>query len=311
MHKFDYRFQKPDHRDFKFTPPLTRAALPPSFNLTPPDVDDQGQEGSCGPNSVDGLLKFDMNKQGVPVYHTSRQFTYWITRVLMGTTTEDSGVDNRTMLKALNGSGFCKEDTWPYSEPLTTQPSQAAFNEALPNKITSYATVDQNLVTMKNTLVSGFPFLFGFSVYNQIESQQAAQDGKIAMPSGSSIGGHDVVIYGWDDNVLCPGTSTPGAFKLLNSWGTSWGVSGSGWIPYAYAIDPNQAGDFWVINAIPVPTPVPPSPPVPPTPIPSPTTLFTFQLVRKVRDGSTLSIRHVPEMEVGEYGVVDLNAFRV
>lgn len=262
-HKLDYVFQEQGRKDPMFTPRERHyRAQPASFALTPPAVDDQGQEGSCGPNAIDGLLKFNMAKQGMTVTPTSRQFTYYITRVLMGTVSEDSGVDNRTMLTALSQSGFAPEALWPYSQNLTAKPAASVFAAALPNRLTDYAAVEQNLQTMKACILAGHPFLFGFTCYEQLESDQAAKDGKLAMPSGQSIGGHDIVFYGYDDSMECPAAKTPGAFKFLNSWGGQWGESGSGWFPYDYATDANEAGDFWVINTVPSGgnTPTPPAP---------------------------------------------------
>ncbi|OFX49158.1 MAG: hypothetical protein A2X13_09405 [Bacteroidetes bacterium GWC2_33_15] len=41
---------------------------------------------------------------------------------------------------------------------------------------------------------------------------------------GRSYGGHCYACVGYDD--------AKGAFKIMNSWGTSWASSGYGWISY-------------------------------------------------------------------------------
>jgi hypothetical protein len=43
---------------------------------------------------------------------------------------------------------------------------------------------------------------------------------------GNSIGGHAVLVIGYDDRRR--------AFKLINSWGRKWGDGGYGWINYRY-----------------------------------------------------------------------------
>jgi hypothetical protein len=301
QHRLDYVWQAPDHRDFHFSVPYhLLQAQPPAFKLETPPVDDQGQEGSCGPNSIDGLIKYDQKIQGMTVDATSRQFTYYITRVLMGTVNQDSGVDNRTMLKALAQSGFCSETLWPYSKPLTAKPSAACYAAALPNAIKDYAAVEQNLTTMKATLLAGRPFLYGFNCYQQLESNQAAQDGKIAMPSGRSIGGHDVCIFGYDDTIQCPNAPV-GAFLFLNSWGTGWGNNGIGYMPYAYATNPNEAGDFWVINSI--PGGVNPPPPMPTA------KLFSLPITRAIAKNSKVVFYAPTQIPVGTYDwVAETNA---
>ena len=268
---YGWKRQLPDQRDVKFQPPRALAlTLPNAVDLGDGfvNVNDQGQLGSCGPNAVDSLIEFDQQKQGNPIpWGSSRLFVYWFTRYLMGTTNYDSGVDNRTMLKACNQYGFCPESLWPYDvSQFRRQPSSAAVSSALPNRITSYAAVDQSLDGFRSCLAAGFPFLFGFTVYSSFESSAVESTGDVPMPSRREgvLGGHDVVVYGYDD-------ATQRA-KFLNSWGDDWGRGGHGTFPYAYITDPNLSGDFWVVNGVPgapLPPSPPPVPPSPPTPEPA------------------------------------------
>jgi C1A family cysteine protease len=249
----------PDLRDLHYHAPAhVMASLPPAVDLSAGvgPVLNQGQIGSCGPNSSDSLIMFDQQKQSLPVASVSRLLIYYYSRLLMGTVQQDSGVNNRDMLKALNQYGFCDESLWPYDTiRFTSQPPAEAVKAAAPNKIQSYAVVNQTLGGVKGCLASGFPFLFGFTVYESFESQEVANTGIVPMPQRSerSVGGHDVVICGYDDITQ--------RFKFKNSWG-SWGMGGFGYFPYAYVLDPNLSGDFWVVNAIPSgapgPTPTPP-----------------------------------------------------
>ncbi len=104
-----WKKQQPDQRDWKFAArPQVMAALPPSVDLTAGvgPVLDQGQLGSCGPNAEDTLLMYDQRAEGIPVSSQSRLFLYYTTRQVMGTTSYDSGVDNRSMLKACAQYGF-------------------------------------------------------------------------------------------------------------------------------------------------------------------------------------------------------------
>lgn len=281
-----WRRQQHDPRDFHLRAPARLvSALPATVDLSPrfgPQLN-QGNLGACGPNTADEIIEYDLKAETRPVVSASRLFIYYNTRVIMGVqyVNQDSGVDNRSMMKALATYGYCDETLCPYADDDTTftrKPSAAAYAAALPNKISSYAAVGQNLSQMQGVLASAFGFIFGFSVYQQMMSDEAAATGIIANPSGSSIGGHDVSFLGFttvDAPGVKPGNKWPaGTFKFRNHWlnsdGSPWGDGGYGYIPFAYAISAQQAGDFWTINSLPgftpTPPPVPPVPPSPPAP---------------------------------------------
>jgi len=97
---------------------------------------------------------------------------------------------------------------------------------------------------MKGCLASGYPFVFGFTVYDSFESQQVAQTGVVPMPGSTEqvLGGHCVVAVGYDDSQQ--------RFIVRNSWGADWGIQGYCTMPYAYLTDPNLASDFWTIRLV-------------------------------------------------------------
>ncbi len=253
----------PDNRDSIFAAPIPLEGLPPQIDLsgklTPSN--NQGNLGSCGPHAVDQLINYNQANQNLPYLETSKLFTYYNARKIMGTVNQDSGVENRAMLQSLKLNGFCvPEALWPYDvQKYRQEPPPPAYAAA--KKVISYATVSQTLDQMRATLASGFPFLFGFSVFPAMDTPAVARSGDLPMPAGQSVGGHDVAIVGYDN--------TSRRFKFQNSWGVQWGARGYGTIPYEYASNPSWAGDFWVITQIEgVPTPPEPIPPqpIPPTP---------------------------------------------
>ncbi len=281
-----------DPRDrYHFALPKKAGAIPSSDSLESGmgKLLNQGNLGSCGPNTLAECIAFDRKLQGLADPDISRLFAYYVTRFLMGTTNQDSGVDNRTMLKAANQFGNCLESQYPYADDpqtFTKKPPQGAYTAALPNVVTDYAAVIQNLDQMRGVIHSTRrPFIFGFNVFNQIESEQAATTGVLTDPGpgDTPIGGHDVTFLAFDDNGF--GKIKGGAFKFRNHWangdGTPWGDNGCGYISYKYATSPD-ASDFWVINAVPGGSPTPgPGPGPGPGPTPAGPTLADAIAVSK------------------------------
>lgn len=269
IHSFGWVPQPPDDRDIEYVPRRwTLLALPLSHDLDDDSlpapwepVFNQGSLGSCGPQSAAGNLVFTQLKRDGTAVVPSRLFHYYNTRALMGTIGQDSGVDNRNMLKALAKWGWCDESLWPYNiGRFREKPPQGCYDAAAQNLTAiKYMAVPQNLATMKACLVeTGRPIIFGFAVYTNMTTPQVDASGDIPMPDGNQQGGHDVLIVGYDDATR--------RFKIKNSWGTQWGKYGYGTIPYDFAINQAMAGDFWtVIEGEPdVPAPPPTPPPVPP-----------------------------------------------
>ncbi len=257
----------PDFRDIMFEPGYKLGDLPPSFDLDVPSPGapfdpswDQSRLGSCGPFTAGEDIVFRSLLAGVsPVTKPSMLFMYYNTRLLMGTVNSDSGVNNRTMLKAIKQYGYCTETAWPYDiSKFTMKPPDAAYQTAaLQEADFTYMAVEQSLATMKSCLAQKQPIIFGFSVFASMMTAAVTASGDVPMPGSndSQVGGHDVLLTGWDDATQ--------RFKFKNHW-RAWGKNGTsyGTIPYAYATNPKLANDFWtVIGNVPVVPPLPPTPP--------------------------------------------------
>jgi len=248
----------PDHRDFLFaTPPATAAALPTNVDLRPkcPPVYDQGQLGSCTANAIAGAIEFDQIKQGLTEFTPSRLFIYYNERVLENTSPSvDSGAQIRDGIKSVASLGACTEALWPYSDqntdpapcptcPFAQKPSAACYTQGKQHKIKTYQRLNSAVVnTLKGCLAGGYPFVFGFTVYESFESQTVANTGVVPMPGPGEkvVGGHAVVAVGYDDATQ--------RFIVRNSWGNQWGMQGYCTMPYGYLTDTNLADDFWTIQ---------------------------------------------------------------
>jgi C1A family cysteine protease len=238
----------PDARDFLYSAPeavLTK--LPNKVDLRPdcPPVYDQGQLGSCTANAISGAFEYDQKKQGLEDFMPSRLFIYYNEREMEGTVDTDSGAMIRDGMKSVAKLGVCTEGTWPYEiAKFTNRPSDAAYSEAQEHQALIYRRITNRLHQMQGCLAQGYPFVFGFSVYESFESQEVAQTGEVPLPPRSEqlIGGHAVVAVGYDDSIQ--------RFIVRNSWGTGWGMGGYCTMPYGYLTDPQLASDFWAIYAV-------------------------------------------------------------
>ena len=260
--RFGWKPDFPDHRDQFFSASrVVLQSLPPNFDLTTADpridfpIYDQGHIGSCTANALAAAVQFDRLKNGQsPEFLPSRLFLYYNERNLENTVPNDSGAYLRDGMKALAQTGICPESDWPYDEtpapydggpfPIgskpATQPPQAAYNEAASYTITSYQALQQTLSQLQAALVSGFPFVFGFNVY---ENWADTDSTVVPLPgSAPQVAGHAVLAVGYDNSTAL--------FKFRNSWGSDLGENGYFYIPYSYVIDSSLASDFWVINSV-------------------------------------------------------------
>jgi C1A family cysteine protease len=239
----------PDTRDFLYAAPLIRfpQGLPTSVDLRSecPPIYDQGQLGCCTGNGIAGAIQFDQRKQANPQFTPSRLFIYYNERVMEGTVPQDSGAQVRDGIKSVATLGAPPEPDWPYDiSKFSIKPPATAYSDAKQDLVSSYARVAQNLQQMQGCLAEGYPFVFGFTVYESFESQQVADSGVVPMPSSGEtvVGGHCVVAVGYDD--------TQRTFIIRNSWGTDWGMKGYCTMPYEYLLDPHLASDFWTIRSV-------------------------------------------------------------
>ena len=261
----------PDHRDFVYAAPLRRiGVLPKQIDLREkcPPVYDQGELGSCTANAIGAAHQFCQAKQNsedkiltqssqreerkgtVSSFLTSswvpsRLFIYYNERVIEKTEDEDSGAMIRDGIKSIAKQGVCPEKTWPYViSRFRTKPARPCYAEAMDNQALTYYSVKQNLNQMKGCLASGYPFVFGFSVYESFESAEVARTGRVPMPGKgeSQLGGHAVMAAGYDE--------AKKVFIVRNSWGTRWGVKGYFTMPYDYLLDPNLSADFWTVRLV-------------------------------------------------------------
>ncbi|HWC81986.1 MAG TPA: C1 family peptidase [Pseudonocardiaceae bacterium] len=250
----------PDARDHLYSvPEPVSAALPSTVDLRAglPDCYDQGKIGSCTANSIAGAVEFALRKENLPDFVPSRLFIYYNERAMEGHVGTDSGAQIRDGIKSVGTLGVCPETEWPYEAVQAdangnfpagsreaTKPSAQCYEDALKNKVTSYQRITPVLDQLRGCLAAGWPFCFGFTVYESFESQQVAQTGVAPLPQPHEqvLGGHAVLAVGYDD--------AQQRFLVRNSWGTGWGQHGYFTLPYAYLTNSGLASDFWTVRVV-------------------------------------------------------------
>lgn len=258
--------QKPDHRDRIYTPPAG-IMLSPKVSLrgSPfnPGVYDQLQIGTCVPNSNGSMFQFVLRKLGLADFMPSRLFIYALGRALEGTPlSQDSGMEVRDALKVLATNGVCPETVWPYSDanpgPFQQEPSPEAVAAAQAAKAIEYQaiTVPGPGYPLRSCVAEGYPFTFGFSVPEQLESQAMASGQQKLLPLPNQTDnrltneGHGVKCVGYDFSFQ---TFPVPVLEIKNSWNESWCDGGYFYIDARYFGTPQipaLATDAWTIRSV-------------------------------------------------------------
>ena len=248
---YGWRPDKPDFRDKKYGAirPLALADfLPSKVSLRDkmPPIVDQGDIGSCTGHAISTTLMYNrMFTKEKPEFRPSRLFIYYNERMYEKSINEDAGAEIRTGIKTINKEGFCDEKYWPYIEnKFKKKPTQKAYSNAKKYRAIEYYRLDNsNINELKTCLASGFPFVFGFSVFLSMEEAESNK-GIIPMPrtNDKMDGGHAVVCSGYNDETKL--------FEIHNSWGTECGDNGYYYLPYDYMTTTDLSDDFWTIRKI-------------------------------------------------------------
>jgi C1A family cysteine protease len=239
----------PDARDLVYSAPAPDSAsgLPAKVDLRPqcPALYDQGQLGSCTANAIGAAIEFDRIKQKLKDFVPSRLFIYYNERVMEGTVESDAGAQIRDGIKSVAKIGAPPEADWPYDiSKFAQKPPPKAYQDAKLDRALQYQRVVQSLQQMQGCLASGFPFVFGFTVYQSFESAAMARTGKMPMPAPGEkkLGGHAVMAVGYD--------TAQRVMIVRNSWGQNWGDKGYFYMPFEFIISASMASDFWTVRSV-------------------------------------------------------------
>ncbi len=225
-----------------------------SLDTTKFTVLNQGNLGSCVVNSTAACFEymFKSNNINTNFQPLSRLYTYFTARGMDAKIdnfpnylVQDCGLYVNDGLNAIKSYGYVSENTYPYNVNIFAyNPDLNIYqgSKVLKSlKSVSLGSRLNNITILKTTLSAGFPVLCGILVYQNFGSSSVTKTGDVPMPSGSLLGGHCILLIGFND--------ITSRVTFLNSWGTGWGNKGYGTIPYAYLTSTN-ASDFVYISQL-------------------------------------------------------------
>jgi len=187
-------------------------------------------QGSCVAWATTYALKSfqDGNRLGWDVSIPEGQFSpaYVYNQINGG---EDTGSRISDAMRLLVAQGCCTLKDMPYDVfDWTTQPTDAQKKAASKYKNLDYGSISTDkLNQMKARIHNGDGVVLGFPVYpdfDNLNESNPIYDDFSGMPRGN----HAICLTGYDDSKA--------AFKFINSWGTSWGLSGFGYISYSFLL---------------------------------------------------------------------------
>lgn len=245
---FGWIRDNPDQRDLRLGFQPAAVPLPKKVDLrkeVPLTMLNQHTLGSCTANAIASAFEYAQKKNKIESFVGSRLFLYYNEREILGTTDEDSGAVIRDGMKSINKLGLCPESEWEYRiERFTQRPPNKAYSHALFHQSIKYMRITQTATALKSCLAAGYPFVFGFTVYESFDSPEVMNKGVVPMPKWyeSCLGGHAVLCVGYDD--------AKQRFIVQNSWGTVWGDKGFCYMPYRYLTNRGLAADFWTLQLV-------------------------------------------------------------
>lgn len=245
--------QLPSHLDHEFLPTVAAQELPQAVrhDVTKIPVLNQGQQGSCTGHGTAGVVMFDQQKESEQIVVPSREFIYWNARNYEGTENQDSGAQVRDAVKVVAQLGCPPDSDFPYNDQVyNVRPPEQAYTDAVKQEALVYEAV--KYPDLDKALASGYPFVFGFTVFSSFETQQVAETGIVPIPQANEqvLGGHCVWCFGYNSSYTETIDGMPPRTKAIrNSWGESWGDGGNFYLPQQY-FDWGLCSDFWVIRRI-------------------------------------------------------------
>lgn len=207
---------------------LPMANLPAAVDLTDifPPPGNQGGQNSCVGWAVGYALMSQMQitKRDWSVSSAAHQFSpaYIYNQI----NANDTGISLTDALDLVCTKGVCSLNYFPYTdEDYSSQPTAIQNAAAAMYKASSWSKVT-GIEQIKAQIYNGRGVVIGVKSNTGFTELYAGIPGYVNTDE-SAWQYHAVCLIGYDDY------HNGGAFKLINSWGSDWGLRGYGWISYS------------------------------------------------------------------------------
>ncbi len=211
--------------------------LPASVNLTNfngknlmPPIGNQGQYGTCVAWATGYAHKGFLERTDGNTVDFSPKYLFWkVPAADKGADCNGTGFESA--FNVMQQYGIATESTVPYTDlgDCSSSTSSSWDANAAGYKIQSFREISKDKTTLKEYLAQGRAISFGAKLGD--EFMNASGSGVLNYQSYGYTGQHAyhaMILMGYDDS--------KNAFRVQNSWGTTWGDNGYIWVDQDYFI---------------------------------------------------------------------------
>ncbi|MCR3760004.1 C39 family peptidase [Clostridium felsineum] len=209
---------------------VRKAATSVDLSANFPTVKDQGSLGSCVTFASTYAKSYEENQKrnwGVKTLNHFFSPSYIYSQIHADDSADGGGSQFSDAFNLLVDQGDTTITDMPYDGDdygYETTPTTLQRRHAAQYKATDWQQLDSGDYTeIKDELAQGNPVVIGIDVYPDFDNISASNP-IFDRISGTNRGGHALCVVGYDDSKQ--------AVKIINSWGTNWGLNGYGWISY-------------------------------------------------------------------------------